>query len=302
MFCNFRVFIPIKINMRYINLALGLALLISSCTKNDIGKGVEASNDSLPAVSFLDQSYGNDGEQKMDIYLPAFRSSRTRLMVIIHGGGWSSGDKADFDSYITEFQKRLPHYAFANLNYRLVKEKGNYFPTQENDIESAIQYLKKKTGEYRISTDFVFLGISAGAHLALLQGYKHSDELKPKGIVSFFGPVDLQLLYKDANSDKSIPLVLKSIMNTTLEGNPGIFAQSSPINYVSSASPPTLMLHGDADKLVPIEQAYMLRDKLIEAGVTNKLVVYPGQGHGWAGDDLSDSFNQVESFIRGLEN
>jgi acetyl esterase/lipase len=288
--------------MRYINLALGLALLISSCTKSDVGKGVTTSNDSLPAVSYLNQSYGTDGEQKLDVYLPALRSSKTRMLIIIHGGGWSSGDKSDFDSYIGEFQKRFPYYAFANLNYRLAKETGNYFPTQENDIQAAIQYLKNKTSEFKISNDFVFLGISAGAHLALLQGYKHSDELQPKGIISFFGPVDLQLLYTDANSDKSIPYVLKSIMNTTLEGNPDIFQQSSPINYVNSSSAPTLMLHGDADKLVPVDQAYMLRDKLVELGVTNKLVVYPGQGHGWIGADLTDSFNQVETFIRGLEN
>jgi dipeptidyl aminopeptidase/acylaminoacyl peptidase len=119
-------------------------------------------------------------------------------------------------------------------------------------------------------------------------------------LVSFFGPVDLQQLY--VNSDQSIPGVLRTIMNTTLTANPDIFKESSPINYVTSNSAPTLMLHGDKDPLVPIEQAYMLRDKLLDVGVTNKLVVYPGQGHGWIGDDLIDSFNQVEAFVKGLQN
>ena len=113
------------------------------------------------------------------------------------------------------FRKRLPGYAFANLNYRLVKESGNYFPTQENDVNSAITFLKNKSAEYKISQNFIYLGISAGAHLALLQGYKHSDVLQPKGIVSFFGPVDLERLY--VNSDKSIPDQLKFIMNATLD-------------------------------------------------------------------------------------
>jgi dipeptidyl aminopeptidase/acylaminoacyl peptidase len=62
------------------------------------------------------------------------------------------------------------------------------------------------------------------------------------------------------------------------------------------------MLHGDKDVLVPIEQAYMLQQKLEANGVYNKLIVYPGEGHGWTGDDLSDSFLQVESFIKGLAN
>jgi acetyl esterase/lipase len=221
-------------------------------------------------------------------------------VIIIHGGGWSSGDKKDFNNFIAEFQKRLPGYALANLNYRLVTATGNFFPTQEHDINSAIEFLENKTEDYHISQDFVYVGISAGAHLALLQGYKHNDVLQPKGIVSFFGPVDLERLY--ANSDSSIPDQLKYIMNATLDVNPNIFFESSPINFVTSKSAPTLMLHGDKDVLVPIEQAYMLQHKLDENGVFNKLIVYPGQGHGWTGNDLTDSFLQVESFIKGLAN
>lgn len=283
--------------MRIINLALGLALLVSSCTKEADGNSSETA---LAATTYRNLSYGDDSKQKLDVYLPAERTERTRMLLIIHGGGWSGGDKSDFDSYITEFQNRLPGYAFANLNYRLVSQSGNYFPTQENDINQAVQYLKEKAPSFNISTDFVYLGISAGAHLAMLQGYKHRDVLQPKGIVSFFGPVDLQQLY--LNSDSSIPYVLKSIMNSTLEGNPDIFYQSSPINYVTEGAASTLMLHGDADHLVPLEQAYMLRDRLEQVGTYHKLVVYPGQGHGWIGDDLYDSFDQVVSFVKGLEN
>lgn len=287
--------------MRYILLAFGLALFsVASCSKKDVGIGDTPGADSLAAVSYLNVSYGDDPKQRLDVYLPANRGERTRLLVIVHGGGWSGGDKSDFDSYISEFQKRLPHYAFANVNYRLASQQANHFPTQENDINAAIQYLKDKSDEYKISTDFVYLGISAGAHLVMLQGYKHNDVVQPKGIVSFFGPVDLQQLY--INSDSSIPVVLRTIMNATLEKNPEIFQQSSPINFVSASSAPTLMLHGDKDRIVPVEQAYLLRDKLVESGVMNKLIVYPGQGHGWIGDDMMDSFNQVEAFIKGLEN
>ena len=287
--------------MKYLSMALGVALLVSSCTKNNIGATTTPTNDSLPAVSFKNVNYGSDAQQKLDVYLPTYRTEKTRLLIVIHGGGWNSGDKSDFDSFITEFQKELPGYALANLNYRLVKKSGDYFPTQENDVNSAITFLKNKSAEYNISQDFIYLGISAGAHLALLQGYKHSDVIQPKGIVSFFGPVDLERLYVNFG-DSTIPAQLQYIMNATLDVNPNIFFESSPINYVTSASAPTLMLHGDQDKLVPVEQAYMLQDKLEAAGVFNKLVVYPGQGHGWIGEDLNDSFRQVEAFIKGLAN
>lgn len=282
-------------------MALGLALFISSCTKNSIGPTAAPTKDSLPAVGYKNVSYGTDPEQKLDIYLPALRTDKTRLLIVIHGGGWNLGDKSDFDNFITEFQKELPGYALANLNYRLVKKTGNYFPTQENDINSAITFLKNKTAEYNISQDFIYLGISAGAHLALLQGYKHNDVIQPKGIVSFFGPVDLEKLYVNY-ADSTIPAQLQYIMNATLDTNPNIFFESSPINYVTSKSAPTLMLHGDQDNLVPVEQAYMLQDKLEAAGVFNKLVIYPGQGHGWLGEDLNDSFRQVEAFVKGLAN
>ena len=302
MICTFRVLTLSKVFMKYLYyLAFGLVLFISSCKKNDIASvPQESKNDSLPAVNFKDVSYGESAEQKLDVYLPALRNDRTRMVIIIHGGGWNSGDKADFNSYVTEFQNRLPGYAFANINYRLVTETGNYFPTQETDIKSAIEFLINKAADYNISRNFIFLGVSAGAHLALLQGYKHNDVLQPKGIVSFFGPVDLERLY--VNSDQSIPSQLKFIMNATLESNPNIFFDSSPINFVSSNSAPTLMLHGDKDMLVPVEQAYLLQDKLNEKGVFNKLVIYPGQAHGWGGKDLSDSFFHVETFIKGLAN
>jgi acetyl esterase/lipase len=292
-----------KINMRYLHyLVFGLVIIFSACKKDDVSAvQQESKNDSLPAAVYLDVSYGNSEQQKLDVYLPSQRDEKTRLVIIIHGGGWSAGDKKDFNNYISEFQKRLPGYALANLNYRLVTADGNYFPTQENDIKSAVEFLKSQSGDYNISQNFIYVGISAGAHLALLQGYKHYDVLQPKGIVSFFGPVDLERLY--TNSNTSIPDQLKFIMNATLDGNPNIFFESSPINYVTSQSAPTLLLHGDKDAIVPIEQAYMLQQKLEENGVFNKLIVYPGLGHdGWTGNDLNDSFLQVEAFIKGLAN
>lgn len=277
-----------------------MALLISSCKKNGGTDSSVVKNDTLPAANYIDVSYGTDDKQKLDVYLPASRNENTRLIVITHGGGWNSGDKSNLDGQIAEIQKRLPGYAIANLNYRLIRTDGNYFPTQENDVNSAITFLKNKTADYNISQNFILMGYSAGAHLSLLQGYKHSDVLQPRGIISFFGPTDLEKLYLDA--EVSIPGALKYVLNATLDINPNLFYESSPINYVTSSSAPTLMLHGDQDQLVPVNQAYTLQNKLEDAGVFNKLIVYPGQGHGWSGADLQDSFSQVEAFIKGLSN
>src|SRR5947209_1554027 len=74
----------------------------------------------LPAQTLHDVSYGNDSAQRMDIYLPAGRSADSnKILVLIHGGGWNSGSKADFISYIDSFRKRMPDYAIFSLTYRL---------------------------------------------------------------------------------------------------------------------------------------------------------------------------------------
>lgn len=286
------------ISMRSLILITGLCLFFLSCSKSNLSD-TGGKTDSLAATSYLDVAYGEDAQQKLDIYLPAMRDTHTPLVIVIHGGGWSAGDKTDFTPFIAELQRRMPGYAYANVNYRLATKSGNYFPTQENDIASAVKFLRDKASSYVLSRDFIIIGISAGAHLGLLQAYKHPDVLKPVGMISFYGPTDLTRLF--VNSDPSIPWTLKSITNASPETNPSIFSESSPVNYVNADAPPTLLLHGDADTLIPLEQATLLHDKLDAMGVRNNLIVYPGAGHGWEGDQLTDSFNKVEAFIRSLE-
>ncbi|GAC1427104.1 MAG: hypothetical protein NVSMB7_03870 [Chitinophagaceae bacterium] len=74
----------------------------------------------------MDISYGTDARQKMDIYLPANRSATaTKLIFLIHGGGWNEGDKADFNAYVVVLQQNLPDYTIININYRLAANNQN---------------------------------------------------------------------------------------------------------------------------------------------------------------------------------
>ena len=135
---------------------------------------------------------------------------------MLHGGSWANGDKADLNGFIPELQRRLPHFAFANANYRLVNGTSNRFPTQENDIRAVVNFLQSKASELGISKKIVLLGVSAGGHLALLQGYKHTGDVQPKAIVSLFGTTDLAELY--TNPINSItPVGLIGITGYSLE-------------------------------------------------------------------------------------
>ena len=252
----------------------------------------------IPSQTIKNVSYGSDSQQMIDMYLPAGRNTATtKVMIMIHGGAWSSGDKSDFDAYVDTLKKRLPDYAIFNINYRLATGTSNFFPSQENDVKAAVEFIASKSAEYYISQKIVLLGASAGGHLALLQGYKYNLPVKVKAIIDFFGPNDMTDLYNNPASPLIPSASIALIVGATPTTNPVIYQQSSPINFVTAQSPPTILLHGGLDLLVSPSQSIALKNKLQTMGVVNQFVFYPTESHGWTGANLSDSFNKIEAFL-----
>ena len=283
--------------MRSAILLTALTVLFFSCSKNDIQPVAPVT--ALAASTQLNVSYGTDPLQKMDVYLPAGRTvSTTKLMVMIHGGGWSQGDKADMTAFVDTIQKRFPAYAVVNVNYRLVTAAGNFFPTQENDVKAAIEFLFNKRSDYAMSDKFVLLGASAGSHLSLLQAYKYNTPVKIKAVIDFFGPTDMTALHNDPASIYVPSSSIAQLFNgATPTSNSAAYVQSSPVTFVNAQSPPTIILHGGLDPLVKPSQATALRDKLILNNVPNSYVFYPSEYHGWTGPNLTDSFDKIQAFI-----
>ncbi len=218
--------------------------------------------------------YGADPVQTLDIYLPANRSvSATKILVVIHGGGFTSGSKSQLTTYIQPIQKRLAGYAIFNISYRQATTHDTLFPTQENDVRAALRFIINNSEKYRVSKNVILLGVSAGGMLALLQGYKYTEPVIPKAIISFFGPTDLLDLYTHS-SNPLVPLTLMQVTGKTPAEDTLVYTDSSPINFVSANSP-----------------------KLTNAGVINQYVLYPDEGHGWQGANLNDSFNKIEAFL-----
>ena len=275
--------------MRNYLFLLLIITFISSCKKDD---GTEQDM----SVTMLNVSYGTNAQQKMDVYLPANRSTaNTKVIIMIHGGGWNTGDKADFNEYVDSLNKREPSYAIFNINYRLANTP-DLFPAQEQDVKAAVEFIYNKRQEYKVSDKFVLVGASAGAHLALLQGYKNATPVKPKAIINFFGPTDLVALYNNPPNPFVQPTLL-SVTGGTPTTNNTIYIQSSPINFVSSQSPPTMILQGGIDIVVSPSQSVSLDTKLFISGVTHQYVFYPTEGHGWVGTNLTDSFNKIQAFL-----
>lgn len=261
-------------------------------------KETKTGNTQTLEKTLLDVSYGSSTEQKMDVYLPANRTATdTKLLIMIHGGSWVSGDKADFNEYLPVFKQRLPGYALFNINYRLGKLPAtDVFPTQENDVKAAFGFIVSKSGEYIFNKEkLAVLGASAGGHLALLQSYKYATP-KVKVLIDMFGPTNMVDLY-DSLTDPIERFGLESLMSGTPTANASLYQNSSPINFVTAQSPPTLLLHGGMDPLVPISQSIALKDKLQAAGVPVQMVTYPTEGHGWTGTNLTDTYNRIAAFL-----
>ena len=270
--------------------------LFTSCDKSS-GNSSTHGIAQATAETKLNVAYGADSAQRMDIYLPAGRNNNTKVLVLIHGGGWAGGDKSEFETAIPQLQKQLPGYAIANINYRLANQFGNHFPTQENDVKAAIGFILDNASNYHTSKDIVLLGTSAGAHLGLLQAYKNTDIVKPKAVVSFFGPTDMAEMYR-SQSGSYYQSAIGLLVGGTPDKKPDAYRQASPINFVSAQSAPTLLLHGGKDTLVPVSQSRELKAKLDAAGVAAELIVYPNEGHGWWGATQQDSFKKIAAFLQ----
>ncbi len=269
-----------------------LSLTFLSCTQDDVP------DVGTSATIFLNVAYGNDPAQKADIYLPANRNtSSTKMLVMIHGGGWSIGDKMELNPFVDSMKRRLPDYAIANINYRLVSGTNNLFPTQENDVKAAFEFIYSKRNEWGISDKFVLLGASSGAHLAMLQGFKHNTPVRAKAIVDFFGPADMVEMYNNP-APFAAPALIAGVMGGTPFTQTTLYLQSSPVNFINAQSPPTIILQGGLDPLVLPSQSEAVRNGLTAASVINQYVFYPNGGHGdWNAATFADAFNKIQLFL-----
>lgn len=269
-----------------------VTLVLSSCQKENTATADNG------AKTELNVAYGTNTQQKMDVYLPEGRTeTSTKTIVLIHGGGWSGGDKADLTPYIDTLKKRLPGYAIFNINYRLAAGTSNQFPTQEMDVKAALEFIYSKRAEYKISDKWALLGTSAGAHLSLLHAYKYTSPVKIKAVVDFYGPTDMVEMYNNPASVLAPASAVQGVVGATPTSNLTLYQESSPVTYVNIESSPTIILHGGVDVIVSVNQSISLRSKLQRFGVPQQYVLYPTENHGWVGANLTDSFEKIAAFL-----
>lgn len=249
----------------------------------------------LEAQEFLNEHYGKDAQQVMDIYLPAGRTPEvTHVMVFIHGGGWMGSDKQDYTPHINDMKNRDAGYAFVNLNYRLVKEGRNVFPAAEEDINAALEYIWSKAAEFHISPVTGLIGNSSGAHLAALQGFKHNQKGYIKSVVCVMGVYDMKRFH-DEGSAGVAPLAV-AVLGGTPEQKPALYRSSSPVFYVTAQTPPTLLIHGTEDTLARYSHAVAMDSILKKAGAVHEFYSFKGW-HAIPSENINEAAEKMFSYI-----
>lgn len=280
--------------VKLIFLGLGI-VLINSCSNESLNENESNILDSSISYQELNIAYGNDDNQRFDLYLPENRTLNTKVMILVHGGGWSSGDKSEMNPIKDLLHQDFPEIAIVNINYRLADENNNPYPMQIEDITSVINFLKNNKTKYTISENLAFIGISAGAHLSLLWSYAFDVNSNVKMVCSIVGPTnftDSEYL-NNTNTELQALLDLYGIEPTTT-----FLEEISPYHRVTSSAPPTILFYGGQDPLIPTSQGVDLRDKLQSLNIINEFTLYENEGHGWVGINLLDTWLKLKNFIQ----
>ncbi len=279
------------------------------------------------------------GELTCDLWQPPWDVRPSGLAVIyVHGGGWCYCTK-DFRTRAFFRHLAAQGHVVMDIDYRLAPKAQ--FIEMLHDIKHAIAWMKTRAGDYGVNPERIVLaGGSAGAHLALLAAYTpNHPQLDPpdaridtavRAVVAYYPPVDIYRLfqYGEAMYDEryvikpALTWLLKvaglmqtgdtfisplEMMVSLVDGRPDEvpdrYALASPLNHLGDHCPPTLLLHGQHDCLVPVEQSRVLRNALLKYGVEVALVEYANSDHGFdltfpeLSPSAQASFYDVERFL-----
>lgn len=246
---------------------------------------------------------GGDTDLQLDLAMPKDGEGPFPTIICIHGGGWRGGNRGSLAKTIEVLAGR--GYVAVSISYRLVPKA--MFPAQIEDCKAAVRWLRANAKKYKVDPDHIgAVGYSAGGHLVCLLGVTNKDDgLEGKGgnpeqssqvqaVVSFFGPTDFTERTWNATVEKDI---LAPFLGGTFEDKRDNYKKASPISYVRKGAPPFLFFHGTEDKVVAVSQSRIMNEKLRSAGASTKLVEIEGAAHGWGGEKLLETVEQMVKFF-----
>lgn len=238
-------------------------------------------------------AFGTGGGRPLhcDVYLPpdadpaapgsAAPAGRAAIL-LLHGGGWMNGDRSQLRGYGIQ----LARYGFVCVcsEYRLSGESA--WPAQAHDVKAALRWLRANAARLGVDPARICVsGNSAGAHLALMLGALRDGELEGDGgnpgvssqcaaVVAIYPPTQLRVTHPE------------DPIGRLLGGNVAreIEDEASPLAYARADFPPTMLIHGNADTIVPVQASFEMYGALAKAGASVELHIYDGVPHAFDTD------------------
>ena len=211
-------------------------------------------------------------------------------VIVIHGGAWVEGSKEEMvEAFCVPLVKQ--DFVVANVDYRLAREAPA--PAAVNDVLEAARWFRDHAEQYKVDPNQILaLGASAGGELALMVAMAPASAdlgptIKIAGVIDFFGVTDL-------------PDLLRA-PHPWVPDQPGRFEllqRLSPLTYVRKGLPPMLVIHGDADRMVPYDQSVRLVKALKDAHNDAELITVTGGQHGFPPDEMNTLWPKIFKWLK----
>lgn len=263
--------------------------------------------------TFRDLEYAEvDGIRLLlDLYHSQTSAVKSPLIVWVHGGAWRAGSKNEVP--IVALLKQ--GWAIASVDYRLSTQAK--FPALVHDIKAAIRFLRAHAATYGLDDQRIMIaGASAGGHLAALVGVsnghrelegtvgKHLDASSHvTGIVSFYGGSNLQSILAQSTPHglKVRVPALELLLGGQPEQQPELTRLASPVVHVDKSDPPLMLIHGDQDPQMPINQAHELHGIYKKHKLPVAFDVVYGGVHGGKGFFEHEMLIKVDRFLKSIQ-
>ncbi len=253
-------------------------------------------------MQWIDINYANDSLEghKLDIYLPGGEQSKYKVVVLIYGSAWFANNMKQM-AFQTMGKPLLDEgFAVVSMNHRSSSDAK--FPAQINDVKAVVRFIRAHADEYRFDTSFIGItGFSSGGHLSSLAGttngvkmYKVGDtEMDIEGnvgdytsfssqvdaVVDWFGPIDMTRMENCATT-KGADSPEAALIGGTPAEHMDVLALLNPMTYIDERDPKFLVIHGDADQVVPYCQSIFFKDALSAKGRLEEFISVPQGQHG----------------------
>jgi acetyl esterase len=219
-----------------------------------------------------------DGNLTLDAFVPDTPGTHPTA-VIVHGGGWTRGDKQTYVQPLFPVFSQAG-YAWFSVNYRLSPK--HHFPDPIIDVEDAVRWVRSNAAKYNLDLDrLVLVGESAGGHLVSWVGVTKSRELGLAAVIPIYAPHDLLARAEKLGISDNVAGLLGIDKELNAETRKAL-KDASPYYHVEKGLPPFLLIHGTADNQVPYEQSPAMQAQLRKVGNLCDLYTVKDGGHGMA--------------------